>query len=445
MSVVSGERVSLSVAMVARRVHPAHGPGGLERHVYDLVRQLAMHGVEVDLFAESPPRADRAVALAEALPEGVVVHWVPDHWLPLGNRSGTVVLDRITNYPAWSHRVGRWMRVLGGGSLAHGGWTPTGLPRSHHSTRWSVIHAHGLAGWGLTKLVPALAPMILSSHGLEEFQVPSSLKRWAYAPFRAWLRRTAAASQAVVAMDTSLAPLIEGYLDIPTSRQVIIPNAVDVVTCHRLADPEHGRELVAALGLENARPLFLSAGRVAANKGYEVMAAALSQATSQLPASWGWVLVGDGPCRRRVEGAVAAAGLSGHCRFPGLLSDRDLHSLFAVADWFVHPTLYEGSSIVTLEAMIHGLPVIASRTGGLPDKVTDGVTGYLVPAGQASALATALVSTSGAGARELGAAGQKHCQTHFSWEVVSGQYIALYERLARSSQRLAPASAPGRR
>ena len=67
----------LRVAMVSRRVHPAHGPGGLERHVFELVRSLAASGVEIDLFSEEPSDARRAQALSFVLPDNVVVHWVP--------------------------------------------------------------------------------------------------------------------------------------------------------------------------------------------------------------------------------------------------------------------------------------------------------------------------------------------------------------------------------
>jgi glycosyltransferase involved in cell wall biosynthesis len=115
------------------------------------------------------------------------------------------------------------------------------------------------------------------------------------------------------------------------------------------------------------------------------------------------------------------------------LGDDDLHSLYAVADWFVHPTRYEGSSIVTLEAMAHGLPVLASRAGGLPDKVDDGVTGFLVPPGDAEALGERLRETSALDGRVLGAAGRALCESRFSWDVVAPQYVALYERLSREA------------
>ena len=55
-----------------------------------------------------------------------------------------------------------------------------------------------------------------------------------------------------------------------------------------------------------------------------------------------------------------------------------MNCLYQCADLFIHPSLYEGSSIVTLEAMMNGLPVIATNTGGLPDKVRNEYNGWLV-------------------------------------------------------------------
>ncbi len=74
----------------------------------------------------------------------------------------------------------------------------------------------------------------------------------------------------------------------------------------------------------------------------------------------------------------------------GRVADRDLHAWYEAADLFVHPTLYEGSSLVTLEAMAHRRPVVATRAGGLPDKVMPGLTGWLVPPGESAPLAAAV-------------------------------------------------------
>ena len=404
---MSGE--PLRIAMVSRRVHPAHGPGGLERSVHDMVVHLAAKGVQVDLYTETPRRMDRTTAASRSMPAGVTIHWVPGRWLPIGTAAGTVVLDRITNYPLWCGRVARWL----GASQD---------PSPH------VIHAHGLAGSGFSGV--GGPPMVLSVHGMEEFQTPAGPKKLAYAPFRARIRRAAAASAAVIATDRSLQPLLERFLHIPVAEQALIPNAVDPDACRAAADPDRGRRLLDQMGLGDAGPLFLSLSRVAANKGFEVLVEALRQAAPQLPEKWGWVLVGDGPALTRVEVAVSRAGISDHVSLAGRLADGDLHSLASVADWFVHPTLYEGSSIATLEAMAHGLPVIATRAGGLPDKVDDGRTGYLVEPGRAEPLAAVLVEAASADAAAMGAAGRELCEARFSWYVVTDLYVDLYRKIA---------------
>lgn len=420
---MSSGREAMSVAMVSRRVHPAHGPGGLERHVFEVATRLAGAGVAIDLFSETPVEPARRDLAQGAFPSSVRTHWVAGNWLPLGRRKGTVVLDRITNYPMWSHRVAS--RVLD-------------EPRASRRPGWSLVHVHGLAGLGLAgaasrKLLGC--PLVLTTQGLEEFRSHLSLKHWAYAPFRAGMRRVAAASDAVVTTDTALVPVVEQHLGIPADAQVVIPNAVDPDACRRQGDPAVGRKLLERFGLLRREPVFLSVGRIESNKGFGVLAAALARAATRLAGSWAWVLVGDGPERQTIERAVADAGLREHVVLAGRLSDAELHSLYDVATWFIHPTLYEGSSLVTLEAMAHGLPVIASRAGGLPDKVRDGVSGLLVQPGDVEALSARIVHSTTIDARAWGEAGRALCQTRFSWAAVVPQYLALYERLVGGASR----------
>ena len=85
----------------------------------------------------------------------------------------------------------------------------------------------------------------------------------------------------------------------------------------------------------------------------------------------------------------------------GRVDDPTLHAWYEAATLFVHPTLYEGSSLVTLEAMAHRRAVVATTAGGLPDKVRPGVNGWLVEPGRPDALAAAM---SGALARSRPAA-----------------------------------------
>jgi glycosyltransferase involved in cell wall biosynthesis len=284
-----------------------------------------------------------------------------------------------------------------------------------------------MATWGFVHVDPG-APLVMSVEGLEEFEMPPGLKRWAYAPFRRCMRRAAAAADVVIATDRALQPVVERNLGVAVAEQSMIPNAVDPVACRALADARRGRELLERMGLSSVSPLFLSVGRVEKNKGFDVLVRALTRADAELPRQWGWVLVGEGPQRAALE--QAARGIAEHVRFAGGLPDVDLHSLMKAADWFVHPTLFEGSSIVTLEAMAHALPVIASRAGGLPDKVVDGDTGYLVPPGDVQALAAALVRATASAGEALGEAGRRRCEEHFGWDAVIDRYLEVYRNAA---------------
>ncbi len=115
------------------------------------------------------------------------------------------------------------------------------------------------------------------------------------------------------------------------------------------------------------------------------------------------------------------------------MSERDLHAWYETADLFVHPSLYEGSSLVTLEAMAHRLPVVATTAGGLPDKVRAGVNGWLVPPGDASALAAALSGALGQPDRfqDMGLAARLIVEQEFSWTAAGAAVLQLYDELLR--------------
>ena len=402
--------------MVSRRVHPAHGPGGLERHVFDLVTELAVEGVEFDLYVETPQEEARRVAAERAFPSTLTPRWVPPGPLPLGHRKGTVVLDRITNYFLWSKRAA--------GRLIE------------EDSRPQVVHAHGLGGWGLTRLSRRGrlgAPLVTTMQGLEEFRSHLRLKHMAYAPFRRGIRSIARHSTALVTTDESLRPVVEQHLGVMPADQTVIPNAVNPAQCRQLGHVESAQALLESRDLEQPSPLFLSVGRIEANKGFDVLVRALAKAAPRLPSTWAWLLIGDGPERAVVERALEGAGIGARCVLFGRATEAELHSLYAAASWFVHPTLYEGSSLVALEAMAHGLPVLASRTGGLPDKVVHGVSGFLVTPGNSDELAERLVTSIEVDRDGFGEAGRRRCETRFSWRVVRRQYLELYERLSRSA------------
>jgi glycogen(starch) synthase len=142
---------------------------------------------------------------------------------------------------------------------------------------------------------------------------------------------------------------------------------------------------------------------------------------------------GNLPGKVALESAIRDAGLGAKVHLPGRVSDSELHAWYEAADLFVHPTLYEGSSLVTLEAMAHRRAVVATTAGGLPDKVHPGVSGWLVPPGDASALAAAISGALGEPGRlpAMGIAGRAIVERDFSWEVAGAATLRFYEDLLR--------------
>lgn len=417
----------LRVAVLARSVHPLHGVGGLERHVHDLVVHLARRGVAITLITRPP----RDPLHGSSLPARLVT--VPYVTFPGAGRRGTTVLDRATAYPVFGWRAGQRAAAL----------VRTGMVDVVHGLGASVL------GYAMARRRdPSLrAPLVLNPQGLEEFGATrpdaARLKRLAYRPLQVAVRACAHAADAVIATDASLRPVVAAHLGIADTQVVTIPNAVDLESIDRLAGPAEGSAVRAAHRLDPHHWLFVSTGRLEQNKGFHVMIEALAGPGRPLP-EWRWVLVGDGPWRERLRSAAAAAGLASRIIMPGRLDDARLHAWYEAADVFVHPTLYEGSSLVTLEAMAHRRAVVGTRAGGLPDKVRPGENGWLAAPGDARSLREALGEATADRPRlqPMGARGRAIVETEFAWTAVAAATEALYRRLL--APRGAP-EAPGRR
>jgi glycosyltransferase involved in cell wall biosynthesis len=429
---VTGPGRPLRVAVLARVIYPWHGYGGLQRHVYDLVRCLLERGSEVTLITQPPTRNRAADPRADATfrHSYLTIRLVPYRTFPLAGRRGTTVLDRSTAYPVFGWRAGRLAADL----VARGGV--------------DIVHGHGASALGYAlvrrKTGRRRAPFVFNPHGMEEFGAtdPSRarLKRLGYWPLQRAVLACAHAADRVIATDRVLvAPVLE-HLKVPRASVVVIPNAIELSDYDPPGSPARIAALRHQVGLQPDDVLLLSVGRLEANKGFHVLVQALAAliADGTLPgAGWRWVLVGDGPMRARLEHDFAAAGLERYVHLRGRAAGDELVDWYRAATLFVHPTLYEGSSLVTLEAMACGRAVVATTAGGLPDKVTPGVNGWLVSPGDPAALADALREALADRARlaAMGAESRAIVERSFSWDGVTDQVIALYRDLlaARSS------------
>jgi glycogen synthase len=391
--------VYMLIAHIARVTYPHHPYGGLEQHVYHLTQHLARLGHAVHLYTAPPTLKPEDFVWHE----NVCHHFVKYDTLPL--RPGSIPA-RLTNYPLFAYRTARRAAKL--------------------SPKPAIVHAHGLAAIGYSRKLFPDTPLVLNPHGMEEFKVTKRAKQLAYLPFRALLRRAARTANAVIATDNTLIPEVERYLHVPTAKIALIPNALDL---------EKWDNLPLKPNLNLAPFTLLSVGRLEANKGFDIMLKALAQIKTRLPSGWQWLVVGAGSQRQTLEQTTRQTNLSENVRWLGAVDDSTLHTLYCKADLFVHPTLYEGSSLVTLEALGHNLPVVASRTGGLPDKIIEsGVNqnGRLCPPADSTALARTLLEVCALPAatrRQWGHNGRKLVEQKFSWQAAARRTGQLYEEL----------------
>lgn len=157
------------------------------------------------------------------------------------------------------------------------------------------------------------------------------------------------------------------------SRMHIVHCGVDVDLFDRREHAEGGRRL-------------LYVGRLAATKGLPVLFEALAAMKSSHPRLV-LTVVGDGPDRAALEGAVESRGMREMVRFVGYQSQAEVREHLRQTDVFALPSFAEGVPVVLMEAMAAGVPVVGTRVGGASELVEDGVSGFLVPPGDAASLA----------------------------------------------------------
>ncbi len=388
----------MHVAILSRVVFGLHGYGGMERHVLELARHLVRADTRVTIVT-MPPTRD-----AQWHEPGIDLKIVDAPRVPVRG-----IPDRVLNYPRWTQAAARVVAAL-----------PVDL-----------VHVQGLGGFGYAQLLAkrvAAAPMVINPQGMEEFKTSLS-KRAAYTPLHFAARYAAKYATALIAADTLTVNDIPRFLNVSPERVMMIPNGIDVDAARNWVSIDVQRLLVQRLQLSQRQPLMLSVGRLEQNKGFDVMLDALARIRSFLPSKWLWLLVGDGPERAALQEKIRKYQFRDHVRLLGNVDDVALHNLYELATLFVHPTLFEGSSLVTLEAMCHARPLIGTMVGGIPDKIVRGQNGYLIPPGDTQALADKILLAlrDQTRLRTMGNLSYQIAREQFDWRVVIHQTLALYQ------------------
>jgi len=167
----------------------------------------------------------------------------------------------------------------------------------------------------------------------------------------------------------------------------VVPNGVDTAAIRPLP-PARRADLRGRMGVAEHDLLAVAAGTLRPLKGQDILLRAVARLAPRHP-RLRLVLLGDGPWRSHLEGLAADLGIADRVRFAGVVAEG-VPEMLGAADVFVHASRNEAYGIAIAEAMAAGVPVVATRVGGIPEVVRDGETGALVPPEDPEAFAAAM-------------------------------------------------------
>ena len=314
-----------------------------------------------------------------------------------------------------------------------------------------VVHSHtwyANLGGHVAALLHGI-PHVVTAHSLEPLRPWKAEQLGGGYALSAWAERTAYEhADAVIAVSGGMREdILRVYPHVHPDRVHVVHNGIDLAGWRRPEDDDEvarAETIVRGLGIDPTRPAVVFVGRITRQKGLPY----LLRAAEALPADVQLVLCAGAPDTPEIAREVAGLVDDLRTRRQGvvwieqMLPREDLIAVLSAGTVFVCPSVYEPLGIVNLEAMACGLPVVGTATGGIPEVVDDGVTGWLVPIEQVSdgtgtpvhpaqfvadlgeALRHAVEDAERAA--QMGLAARQRVEDHFAWGAIAEQTVRVY-------------------
>lgn len=390
------------------REYPPHVYGGAGVHVTELAKVLRAHA-EVHVHAFDGPRGEEGVHGYDDVAE-------------LAGANGT-------------------LKTLGVDLLIA---DKTGEADLVHSHTWYA----NMAGH-LSKLMYGI-PHVISAHSLEPLRPWKREQLGGGYEVSSWIEKTAyEAADGIVAVSNGMRDdILRSYPNVDPDKVRVIHNGIDLDDWKAPQSEEEwdkAREYFSSYGLDPSKPTIIFVGRITRQKGVPGLLRALRYVPEEVQV----ILCAGAPDTPEILKETRALVEELQKTRDGVvwidehLPHEKIVALESCSTTFVTPSVYEPLGIVNLEAMAVGLPVVGTATGGIPDCIDHGVTGTLVPIEQkqdgtgtpldpdkfekdlGQALADMVADP--ARAKEMGKAGRKRVEDHFSWESIAVKTMAFYE------------------
>jgi teichuronic acid biosynthesis glycosyltransferase TuaC len=398
---------------------PSTSPNGLTAHSFIDEEILALH---------------RAGATAFILSDATVLPAACDDVRLLAVRPGAEIGEVVATLRFGAGHPGVWLpaAMLSARETFHVLRIERAAARAIVDHRIDLVHSH--FGWpggfgGTLAAAHAGVPLVASLRGMDllaQPQIGYGLRLEAC--YRAALRRLLArAARTLYATEFMRREGIAAGA--PPKRTVLIRKGVDLNRFRPAPDRAAAR---AKLGI--VTPLILGVGTLSRRKGYHTL---IDAAAVLKDMAWTLVLCGDGPERQPLERRAAMLGIAERVRFAGTLGRDDIARFFAAADVFVHPASLEAAGNVVLESLASGCPVICTDSGGPPEYVSAGDTGYIVPVGDARLLASRLrlLLQDTAHSSRMSAAARSTAEARYSYARMTSDYLLAYDAVLKECRK----------
>ncbi|MDF7665108.1 glycogen synthase [Bifidobacterium sp. ESL0745] len=316
-----------------------------------------------------------------------------------------------------------------------------------------IVHAHTWYACLAGRLAQQLheIPLVVTAHSLEPFRPWKRDQLGGGYNLSSWVERDAFThADRVIAVSGGMKQdILTAYPSIDPAKIAVVHNGITMADFTTPGPDDSGWKVFERYHIDRSKPTLLFVGRVTRQKGLPYLLDAIDLIDKDIQV----VLCAGAPDTKELGDQVRSA-------FARLEQERgnviwieemlprpELNALEHGCNAFVCPSIYEPLGIVNLEAMACGLPVVASATGGIPEVVVDGVTGYLVPIDQKHdgsgtpihpddfvhdmAAAIDRLMADPQQARQMGEAGYKRARDRFSWERIADETMDVYRQVLR--------------
>jgi glycosyltransferase involved in cell wall biosynthesis len=292
------------------------------------------------------------------------------------------------------------------------------LSRALKQLKPDVVHAHdphgvAMAGLALSMSTQLAKPPLVAARRVDFHLKGNSLSRWKYRQVDCFICASEAIRQMLIG---------DG---VPAARAVTVHEGIDIERVDSAAPAKLHEEL----WLPHHAPIVGNVAALVPHKGQRHLIEAAHLVLPQVPDAR-FIIAGEGELRPALERQIKDHHLEKHVLLAGFRPDvLSLHKAF---DLFVMSSVTEGLGTSLLDAMAAGKPVVATRTGGIPEVVADGETGLLVPPRDHAAMAEAIVTLlkDESLRRRMGQAGRARACTLFSAERMVQETLRVYQRVA---------------